>query len=139
MAPNSSLRRTKKYNQKARRNLIHNDAKTAVLQSEDVEKDLQRIMNNFKDQVSTIVSADDSIAINIESDKATVSLDDSRLHFHIPLSSSTTVEPTTINEHYGYANTNPLSPSQQQLAPRTCRNSYHQQHLNYSSILLSAE
>ena len=31
-----SLRRTKKYNQKARRNLIRNGAKTAVLQSEDV-------------------------------------------------------------------------------------------------------
>jgi|LauGreSBDMM110SN_4_FD.fasta_scaffold2466259_1 hypothetical protein len=40
MAPNSSLRRTKKYNQEARRNLIRNGAKTAVLQSEDVEKDL---------------------------------------------------------------------------------------------------
>jgi len=139
MAPNSSLRRTKKYNQKARRNLIRNGIKTAVLQSEDVEIDLQRIINNFEDQVSTIVSADDSIAINIESDKATVSLDDSRLYLHIPLSSSTTVEPTTINEHYDYANTNPLSPSQQQLAPRTCRNSYHHQHLSYSSILLSAE
>ena len=119
--------------------MIRNGIKTAVLQSEDVEIDLQRIKNNFKDQVSTIVSADDSIAINIESDKATVSLDDSRLYLYIPLSSSTTVEPTTINEHYDYANTNPLSPSQQQLAPRTCRNSYHQQHLNYSSILLSAE
>ena len=113
-----SLRRTKKYNRKARRNLIRNGAKTAVLQSEDVEKDLQRIMNNFKDQVSTIVSADDSIAINIDTDKATVSLDDSRLHLHIPLSSSSTVEPITINEHHDYANNNPLSPS---LAPRTCR------------------
>ena len=80
-----SLRRTKKYNQKARRNLIRNGAKTAVLQSEDVEKDLQRIMNNFKYQVSTIASVDDSIAINIETDKATVSLDYSRLHLHIPL------------------------------------------------------
>ena len=119
--------------------MIRNGIKTAVLQSEDVEIDLQRIKNNFKDQVSTIVSADDSIAINIESDKATVSLDDSRLYLYIPLSSSTTVEPTTINEHYDYANTNPLSPSQQQLAPRTCRNSFHHQHLNYSSILLSAE
>ena len=99
--------------------MIRNGIKTAVLQSEDVEIDLQRIKNNFKDQVSTIVSADDSIAINIESDKATVSLDDSRLYLHIPLSSSTTVEPTTINEHYDYANTNSLSPSQQQLAPRT--------------------
>ncbi len=139
MAPNSSLRRATKYNQEARRNLIRNGAKTAVLQSDDVEKDLQRIMDNFKDQVSSIVSADDSIAINIESRKATVSLDDSRLHLHIQLSSSTTVEPTTINKHYDYAKTYPLSPSQQQLAPRTCRNSYHHQHLNYSSILLSAE
>ena len=66
-----SLRRTKKYNHKARRNLIRNGAQTAVLQSEVVKKDLQRIMNNFKDQVSTIVSADDSIAINIDTDKAT--------------------------------------------------------------------
>ena len=48
MAPNSSLRRTKKYNRKARHNLIRNGAKTAVLQSEDLEKDLQRIMNNLK-------------------------------------------------------------------------------------------
>ena len=115
-----SLRRTKKYNQKARRNLIRNDAKTAILQSEDVEKDLQRIMNNFKDQVSTIVSADDSIAINIETDKSTVSLDDSRVHLHIPLSSSPIIEPITINAHHDYANINPLSPLQQ-LAPRTCR------------------
>ena len=57
MAPNSSLRRTTKYNQKARRNLIRNGINTAVLQSEDVEIDLQRIINNFEDQVSTIVSA----------------------------------------------------------------------------------
>ena len=42
-------------------------------------------MNNFKYQVSTIASVDDSIAINIETDKATVSLDYSRLHLHIPL------------------------------------------------------
>jgi hypothetical protein len=55
---------------------------------QDVEKDLQRIVTDFKDQISTIVSADDSIAINIESDKATVSLDDSRLQLHIPLESS---------------------------------------------------
>ena len=63
---------------------MRNGARTAVLKSEDVEKDLQRIMNNFKDQVSTIVSADDSIAINIDTDKATVSLDESRLHLRYP-------------------------------------------------------
>ena len=95
---------------------MRNGARTAVLKSEDVEKALQRIMNNFKDQVSTIVSADDSIAINIDADKATVSLDDSRLHLHIPLSSSSTVEPITINEHHDYVNVNPLSPL---IAPRT--------------------
>jgi len=115
-----SIRRTKKYNQKDRRNLIRNGVKTAVLQSQDVEKDLQRIVTDFKDQISTIVSADDSIAINIESDKATVSLDDSQLHLHIPLPSSTTIEPTTINAHYNN-NTNPLLPLQQQLAPGTRR------------------
>ena len=116
-----SLKRTKKYNQKARRNLIRNGIKTAVLQSEDVENDLQRIINNFKDQVSTIVSADDSIAINIESDKATVSLDDSRLNLHIPLSSSSIIEPTTINKHYDNINSNPLSLSHQQLVPHVPR------------------
>ncbi len=96
--------------------MIRNGIKTAILQSEDVENDLQRIINNFKNQVSTIVSADDSIAINIESDKATVSLDDSRLNLHIPLSSSSIVESTTINEHYDNTNSNPLSLSHQQPA-----------------------
>jgi len=94
--------------------LIRNGIKTAVLHSEDVENDLQRIINNFKDQVSTIVSADASIAINIDSGKATVSLDDSRLNLHIPLSSLSAVEPTTINGHHDNINSNPLSPSHQQ-------------------------
>ncbi len=50
--------RTKRYNQKARRKLISNGAKTAVLQSENLEKNLQHLVKDFKDQVSTMVSAD---------------------------------------------------------------------------------
>jgi hypothetical protein len=82
-----SQSRTKRYNQKARRRLIHNGTKNAVLQSDQLEKNLQHLVKEFKDQVSTIVSADDNMAINIDSDKATVSLDDSRLQLHIPLES----------------------------------------------------
>jgi hypothetical protein len=77
--------RTKRYYQKARRRLIHDGTKTAVLQSEKLEKNLQHLVKDFKDQVSTMVSADDNIVINIDS---TVSLDDSRLQLHIPLESS---------------------------------------------------
>ena len=92
-----SINRTKRYNQKARKKLIRNGTKTAVLQSEDLEKNLQRLVKDFKEQVSTIVSADDSIAINIESNNATVSMDDSRLQLHIPLESSSLA--SNIDEH----------------------------------------
>ena len=73
------------FNRKARRKLIDNGTKTAVLQSEDLEKDLQKLVHDFKDQVSTLVSADDSVAITIDSNQATVSMDESRLQLHIPL------------------------------------------------------
>ena len=76
LSKRKSIRRTKIYNQKARRKFIRNGRKTAVLQSEDLEKDLQKLVTDFKDQVSTIVSADDSIAISIDPNKATVSLDE---------------------------------------------------------------
>jgi hypothetical protein len=48
---------------------------------------LQHLVKNFKEQVSTIVS-DDSVTINIESNKAILSMDDSQLQVHIPLQSS---------------------------------------------------
>ena len=66
LSKRKSTRRTKIYNQKARKKLIRNGMKTAVLQSEDLEKNLQKLVTEFKDQVSTIVSADDSIAISID-------------------------------------------------------------------------
>jgi hypothetical protein len=80
--------RTKRYNQKARRKLIFNGTKPAVFQSENLEQNLQHLVTDFKVQASTMVSADDSIAINIDSDKAMVSMDDSRLQLHVPLESS---------------------------------------------------
>ena len=92
-----SIRRTKIYNQKARKKLIRNGMTTAVLQSEDLEKNLQKLVTEFKDQVSTIVSADDSIAISIEPNKATVSLDEDRLQLHIPLQPNNTT--TEYNNH----------------------------------------
>jgi len=49
------------------------------LHLEDLKKDLQNLEKEFKNQISTIISADDDIAINIESDKAIVSMDDSQL------------------------------------------------------------
>ena len=90
--------RTKRYNQKARQKLISNGTKTAVLQSEHLEKNLQHLVKDFKDQVSTMVSADDNIAINIDSDKAMVSMDDSRLQLHIPLDSS--ISPPSTSHMY---------------------------------------
>ena len=77
LSQRKSHRRTKRYNQKARKKLIRNGTTTAVLHSEEIEKDLQHLVKNFKDQVSTIVS-DDSVAINIASDKVILSLDDSQ-------------------------------------------------------------
>ena len=94
-----SKRRTRLFNRKARRKLIDNGTKTAVLQSEDLEKDLQKLVHDFKDQVSTLVSADDSVAITIDSNQATVSMDESRLHLHIPLQlSSSSLHPTPVDE-----------------------------------------
>ena len=69
-----------------------------MLQSEHLEKNLQHLVKDFKDQVSTMVSADDNIAINIDSDKAMVSMDDSRLKLHIPLDSS--ISPPSTSHMY---------------------------------------
>ena len=78
LSQRKSHRRTKRYNQKARKKLIKR--------------------YNQKDQVSTIVS-DDSVAINIGSDKAKLSMDDSKLQVHIPLQSSLTCSPNLIEGH----------------------------------------
>jgi len=84
--------------------------KTAVLHSEDLEKDLQNLVTEFKNQVSNIISADDNIAINIESDKTTVSMDDSQLQLHIPLQPNSSLLPTIQEEHSDQMN-QPLHPS----------------------------
>ncbi len=55
LSQHKSHRRTKRYNQKARKKLICNGTATAVLQSEEIEKDLQHLVKTFKDRVPTNV------------------------------------------------------------------------------------
>ena len=68
-----------------------------ILEHQCDYRNLQKLVTEFKDQVSTIVSADDSIAISIEPNKATVSLDEDRLQLHIPLQPNNTT--TEYNNH----------------------------------------
>jgi len=102
--------RTRRYNKKARKNLSYG-TKTAVLHSEDLEKDLQNLVTEFKNQVSNIISVDDNIAINIESDKATVSMDDSQLQLHIPLQPTSSLLPTIQEEEHSDQLNQPLHSS----------------------------